>query len=125
MLFECRFQLFILGSFRHFWQWRKYLLFREIDVFQGVVKQLIELLGFFGHPLSPFERIHFRRHAAQMLTDASKACSSRRLSGGADPCPLGAPALAHIFGGRRDPWQAPPVDPLLAQMAHEEGLAPS
>jgi hypothetical protein len=31
-----------------------FLLFREIDVFQGVVKQLIELLRFFGHPLSPF-----------------------------------------------------------------------
>jgi hypothetical protein len=54
MLFEGRLQLFILGSFRHFWQCREYLLFREIDVFQGVVKQLIELLGFFGHPLSPF-----------------------------------------------------------------------
>jgi hypothetical protein len=41
MLFEGHLQLFILGSFRHFWQCREYLLFREIDVFQGVVvKQL-------------------------------------------------------------------------------------
>ena len=49
MFFERSLKLFALGCFRHFRQGREYLLFREINVLQRIVKQRIELLGFLRH----------------------------------------------------------------------------
>ena len=52
-----------------------------------------------------------RRRGAQMLTDASKACSSfsaTRGGGPSIPCPLAARPCPHIWGGRRNPLPAWP-----------------
>jgi hypothetical protein len=49
MLLKRRLQFFAIGGLRHFGQRCQDLLLREIDVFQRVMKQLIELLRFFRH----------------------------------------------------------------------------
>jgi hypothetical protein len=44
MLLECGFKFGMLSSLRHFWQTREDLLFRKIDLLQGVVKQVFQFL---------------------------------------------------------------------------------
>ena len=44
--------------------------------------------------------------------------------GGPHPCPLGVPALCPHIQRTPEPLEAPSVDPLFAQLAHEDALAP-
>ena len=49
VLLESGFQVGILGGFRHLGQRREDFLFGVIDVFQRIVEEVVELLGFFCH----------------------------------------------------------------------------
>ena len=55
MLLKGGFQLLVLSRLRHLRQSRQNLLLREIDVLQGVVKQVIEIFRFFGQLDPPME----------------------------------------------------------------------
>ena len=61
VLFECGLQLLALGGLGHFRQGGQDLLLGEVDVFQSVMKQFVQLLRLFCH-FQLSNVLNLRRH---------------------------------------------------------------